>query len=66
MDKAREYELYGPFKSLLMVGLLEPNPRTRLGAEGRPRVEDHPFFSGIDFEILAAQNHTCGFWAARI
>lgn len=39
----------------LIDSLLNPNPRTRLGARGAGEIKLHPFFSGVDWGGLARQ-----------
>ena len=40
----------------LLSKILDPDPESRLGSENNPsRLEDHPFFRGVDWAALAAK-----------
>eukprot|EP01022_Parablepharisma_sp_SALTPOND_P002579 TRINITY_DN11053_c0_g2_i1.p1 TRINITY_DN11053_c0_g2~~TRINITY_DN11053_c0_g2_i1.p1 ORF type:complete len:584 (+),score=71.52 TRINITY_DN11053_c0_g2_i1:2997-4748(+) len=40
----------------LLKGLLEPEPKKRLGHEGAGEIKKHPFFAGINWETIRSSN----------
>jgi len=41
----------------LLIGLLQKDPKKRLGFNGAEEVKNHPFFKGIDWDDLKSMNY---------